>query len=90
MSSHFQVPARFRYVYHGTAVALLFLGLVACDDQPAAAVGADKLITNLQQVRAGVEVRDAHETPIEGLVGVKVGAGNVIYGTPEWAVHHCG
>lgn len=65
------------------AVALLVLGLAACDDQPAAAHGADKLVTNLQQVRAGVEVRDAHETPIAGLVGVKVGGGNVIYGTPD-------
>ena len=59
--------------------AILPLCLAACDDQPTSALGADKL----EKVRAGVEVRDAHETPIEGLVGVKVGGGNVIYGTPD-------
>ena len=65
------------------ATALLTLGLVGCDDQPAAAFGADELIANLQEMRAGVDVHDAHETPINGLVGVKVGAGNIIYGTPD-------
>lgn len=65
------------------AAVTLSLGLAACDHQPAAAIGADKLIANLEQVRAGVEVRDVHETPIEGLVGVKVGGGNVVYGTPD-------
>lgn len=73
----------YRVQSYRIAIAVLFLSLAACDDQPAGALGADKLIANLEKVRAGVKVRDAHETPIEGLVGVKVGGGNVIYGTPD-------
>ncbi len=62
---------------------LILLGLAGCDDERANALGAEQLIANLQQVRAGVEVLDAHQTPIKGLVGVKVGGGNVVYGTPD-------
>ena len=63
----------------------MLLCLIGCGEAVGRDGGqnAEKLVENLKGVRAGVEVGDAHETPIEGLVGVKVGGGNVIYGTPD-------
>lgn len=59
--------------------------LVACDGRSGneSGLGAEELVNKLEQLRAGVEVGEAHETPIDGLVGVKVGGGNVIYGSPD-------
>lgn len=66
-------------------VGVLAIGLVACGELPGGGddAGAEKLIGKLRGVRAGVHVGEAHKTPIDGLVGVKVGGGNVIYGTPD-------
>lgn len=64
----------------------LLLSLAGCgeaqqaDDSP-----AQGLVTKLKLIRAGVDIGGTHETPIPGLFGVKVGGGNVIYGTPDGA-----
>lgn len=68
----------------GVGLAVLLVFVIGCDAAPTdGGLGAERLRMKLQQVRAGVVVGEAHETPIEGLVGVKVGGGNVIYGTPD-------
>ena len=66
-------------------VGVLAACLTACDgpSRNESALGADELVDRLKRVRAGVEVGGVHETPIDGVVGVKVGGGNVIYGTPN-------
>ncbi len=66
-------------------LAFAALCLAGCSDRYDGkdTLNADRLVGKLRDIRAGVDVGDAHETPIEGLVGVKVGGGNVIYGTPD-------
>lgn len=71
-----------RWAMVGQALACL-VGCGEAVDGGDMGLNAERLVENLKQVRAGVEVGDAHETPIEGLVGVKVGGGNVIYGTRD-------
>ncbi len=61
----------------------LLVTTAACEKPTNSEFRADKLISELKQVRAGAEIGEAHETPIEGLIGVKVGGGNVVYGTPD-------
>lgn len=67
------------------AIGVLLACMSACGGSKVGdpALDAEQLLANLKEVRAGVEVGGAHETPIQGLVGVKVGRGNVIYGTPD-------
>lgn len=65
------------------ATAIVLLVAAACDKQSDDSFPADRLISQLKQVSENAEIGDAHETPIQGLIGVKVGGGNVVYGTAD-------
>lgn len=66
-----------------TTAIILLVTAAACDKPSDDSFRADKLISQLKQVSENAEIGEAHETPIQGLIGVKVGGGNVVYGTAD-------